>query len=102
MSDSNEIATSWHAVKQKVHTLVDSHLKGEKNLNQIRASVGRWWRATRPYDRATVANNLQRVVEESFAALAVIQSEINELYRSSAPRPFQPPDFISKRPESHP
>jgi len=100
MSESNEIATSWHAVKQKVHTLVDSHLKGEKNLSQVRESIARWWRATRPHDRPAVTNNLQRVVDDSFAALAVIQSEIAELYRSSARRPMQQPELLTKRPES--
>ena len=36
MSDSNEVSTALYAVNHRVHRLVNSHLKGEKNLNQLR------------------------------------------------------------------
>ena len=84
MSDSNEVSTALYAVNHRVHRLVNSHLKGEKNLNQLRETVARWWNATHPLDRATLANNLQMVVAESLAALGEVQKEITELHRKSS------------------
>jgi hypothetical protein len=83
MSNSNEASTSLPAIRRKVHNLVNCHLKGEKNLSQVRESVERWWNTTHPLDRSTIARNLDLVLAESFAALAEIRKDMAELDRKS-------------------
>jgi hypothetical protein len=64
-----EISVSYQAIKSKVYKLIDAAVEGEKNDQQIRESLARWWKLVHPADRAVAQKYLLRVLEQSHASL---------------------------------
>lgn len=64
-----EISVSYQAVKSKVYKLIDAAVEGEKNEQQIRESLARWWKLIHPADRAVAQKYLLRILEQSHASL---------------------------------
>jgi hypothetical protein len=64
-----EISVSYQAVKSKVYKLIDAAVEGEKNEQQIRESLARWWKLIHPADRAVAQKYLLRILEQSHVSL---------------------------------
>jgi hypothetical protein len=79
-----EISVSYQAVKSKVYKLIDAAVEGEKNEQQIRESLARWWKLIHPADRAVAQKYLLRILEQSHASLNAMTQAFIESSESSA------------------
>lgn len=80
-----EISVSYQAVKSKVYKLIDAAVEGEKNEQQIRESMQRWWKLIHPADRAVAQKYLLRVLERSHSSLNAMTHAFLECAEAGPP-----------------
>lgn len=82
---AQEISVSYQAIKGRVHKLLDALVENEKNQEDVRESMRRWWKLVPPADRKVAQKYLLTVIARSSAGLSAITDTLFEMEE------FEPP-----------
>jgi C4-type Zn-finger protein len=82
---AQEVSVSYQAIKGRVHKLLDALVENEKNQEDVRESMRRWWKLIPAADRKVAQKYLLTVIARSSAGLAAITDTLFEMEE------FEPP-----------